>query len=369
MTTVIAGNYADGQTARLHPVQVHLESTGLAIVDAEGARLALWAYEELEPAEAVQTGRPVRLRLRDDKGARLTIEPETSLEALWQAAPQLRGRRRMGRRAWRAVAVMAASVGAVGVGLVYGVPRLADALTVLVPVSWEEATGSAIQREVIGLFVEDAAAGPICAAAAGRAALDRLTQRVAAPIETDFSFTVTVANSKTVNAFALPGGYIVVLSGLIDLAESPDEVAAVLAHEMAHVVERHPTRGMIRNTGHGILIDVLLGGSVAPGWASSMGQMLITTSYTREDEAEADALGADFLKAAGLRTGGDIRFFERLKEKFGDMPQALAMFSSHPLTEDRIAALRERASDGDDALGDSEWQALRTICDETTAVE
>ncbi len=364
MTPAISARYADGQTAGLAPVQVHLEAAGLVIVDAEGARLGVWPYDELEAAEAIAPGRPVRLRLGDDQGARLTLAPDASLEALWRAAPHLRGRRRMDRRAWRRVALWAVSIGGIGAGLVFGVPRLADALTALVPVSWEEATGGAIQREVIGLFVKNDD-DPVCAAAAGRAALARLTERVAAPIETEFRFTVTVANAKTVNAFAMPGGYIVILRGLIDFAESPDEVAAVLAHEMAHVVRRHPIRGMIRNAGYSVVIDALAGGS----WAGGAGEMLIASSYGREAETEADALGAEYLRAAGLRNDGNIAFFDRLKKKYGDMPRALALLSSHPLTDDRIAALRQQASDGDDALDDFDWQALRSICSETVANE
>ena len=362
MALAIPGRYADGQTAGLAPVQVHLQAAGLAIVDAEGARLGLWPYDELEAAEAIAAGRPVRLRLGDDQGARLTLEPDAPLEALWRAAPHLRGRRRMDRRAWRRVALWTASIGGIGVGLVFGVPRLADALTTLVPVSWEEATGGAIQREVIGLFVKNDDE-PICAAAAGRVALKRLTERVAASIETDFRFTVTVANAKTVNAFAMPGGYIVILRGLIDFAESADEVAAVLAHEMAHVVRRHTTRGIIRNAGYSVVIDALAGGS----WAGGAGEMLIATSYGREAETEADALGAAYLRAAGLRNDGNIAFFDRLKKKYGDMPRALALLSSHPLTDDRIAALRAQASDGDAALDESDWQALRSICSDTVA--
>jgi len=365
VTPPIPARYADGQSARLYPVQAHLETAGLAIVDDAGARLAVWPYDQLEAAEAIAEGRPVRLRLDDDQGARLTLEPAASLAALWSAAPQLTGRRRMDRRAWRRVGLWVTAVGAIGAGLVVGVPRLADALTGLVPVSWEEATGAAIQREVVDLFIDDGEDddGPICAAAAGRAALTRLTERVAMPIETDFRFRVTVANSKTVNAFAAPGGYIVILRGLIDFAETPDEVAAVLAHEMAHVVRRHPTRGMIRNAGYSLLIDALVGGS----WAGGAGEMLIASSYGRDAEAEADALGAEYLRAAGLRNDGNIAFFERLKKKYGDMPRALAMLSSHPLTDDRIAALRAQASDGDDALDELDWQALRTICADTMA--
>ena len=72
-------------------------------------------------------------------------------------------------------------------------------------------------------------------------------------------------------------------------------------------------------------------------------------------------------RAAGLRNDGNIAFCDRLKKKYGDMPRALAFLSSHPLTDDRIAALRQQASDGDDALDDPDWQALRSICSENVA--
>lgn len=368
MAEAIPGRYADGRTARLHPVRVRLVAAGLTIADAAGKWIALWPYEKLEPAETVREGQPVRLRLGDDAGARLTLEGTASLDSLWRAAPQLRRSRRMGRRAWRRVATLVALAGGIGVGAVYGLPRLADALTGLVPVSWEEAVGRAVQREIIGFFVEDDEE-PICTAAAGRAALDRMTQRLAAEIETDFTFTVTVANGKAVNAFAVPGGYIVILRGLIEFAGSADEVAAILAHEMAHVVRRDTTRAMIRNAGYGVLIDALLGGSVGSGWAGSVGEALIVTAYSREAEAEADAAAMDFLEAAGLSSDGGVLFFERLKRHYGDAPRALAMVSTHPMTEDRIAALRRRSSDGDDAMTDAEWQALLAVCGETAGIE
>ncbi len=74
-------------------------------------------------------------------------------------------------------------------------------------------------------------------------------------------------------------------------------------------------------------------------------------------------------RAAGLRNDGNIAFFDRLKKKYGDLPRALALLSSHPLTDDRIAALRQQASAGDDALDDSDWQALQSICSETVAYD
>ena len=152
---------------------------------------------------------------------------------------------------------------------------------------------------------------------------------------------MTVSDEPIVNAFALPGGNIVVFRGLLEETARPEELAGVLAHEMQHVLKRHTTHRLIQESSTGLLISALSGdftGSMAFGVKSA--GTLALMQYDREEEAEADREGMKMILAAGIDPQGMIDFFVKLKDK-GKMPRFLKYVSNHPATEDRIAKLRE----------------------------
>ena len=114
-----------------------------------------------------------------------------------------------------------------------------------------------------------------------------------------------VLKDRSVNAFAAPGGHVVVLSGLIDEAKSGDEVAGVLAHEIAHVIHRHPMESLVRAMGLAVLAEALSG----DGLGGTAAMLLAVTAYSREAEAEADATAVALLEGSrGLRSVGLDRF-------------------------------------------------------------
>lgn len=175
-------------------------------------------------------------------------------------------------------------------------------------------------------------------------AINTIVQRIAKERKLpEAKFTVHVVDAPVMNAFALPGGYIVVYTGLIDEAESPEEVAGVLAHEMAHVTLRH---GMERIAGQaGIVVSVQLifgdvSGLVALG--VELGKYAAQNSYSRDQETEADLEGARMLYEAGLDPLSVVPLFEDLKKH--DMPGALSWLSTHPQIEDRINRLKAYAA-------------------------
>jgi predicted Zn-dependent protease len=163
------------------------------------------------------------------------------------------------------------------------------------------------------------------------------------------------------NAFALPGGAIVIFDGLIEFAETPEEVAGVLAHEMAHVIKRHGTEALLRSYGLELLIEALTG-SAGGGVAGGIGETLLGLSYSRDAEGEADRTGIELLLEAGLRADGIGRFFERFDEGPGDMPAALNLLSTHPSSETRARLADEAGSGGAPAMSEADWQALQVIC-------
>jgi Zn-dependent protease with chaperone function len=145
-----------------------------------------------------------------------------------------------------------------------------------------------------------------------------------------------VADAPEINAFAAPGGVVVVNSGLIRAAETPEELAGVLAHEVAHAELRHGMRSMVKRLGLRALLSAALG-DVSSGLEAAVGD-LTELRFSRDAEREADADGLKRLLAARIDPQGMVRFFERLeKEGSASVP---ALLSTHPVTGERLEALR-----------------------------
>jgi predicted Zn-dependent protease len=154
-----------------------------------------------------------------------------------------------------------------------------------------------------------------------------------------YQYEVHVADDPTLNAFAMPGGVIVVHSGLIAATRRPEELAGVLAHEVQHVELRHSLRALIKDLGLRGLWSYAtgdLGGTVAGQTALE----LTSLSFSRDDEREADEQGLAALVAAGIDPAGMPDFFQLMAEQAGDAPAAF--ISTHPLSEDRAREMRQR---------------------------
>lgn len=153
----------------------------------------------------------------------------------------------------------------------------------------------------------------------------------------NYRFRFHTAEDPRVNALALPGGHIVVFTGLIRAAESAEEVAGVLAHEIGHVERRHALRNMIHGLGWRAVLGVALWDFSGGVWGN-MARELVTLSYSRDLELEADREGVSLLRRAGLPADGMAQFFERMDRDAKSPP---ALLSSHPGGMERLAALHE----------------------------
>jgi Zn-dependent protease with chaperone function len=358
------GSFNDGQSAARIDVDVSLDVNGLRLTDGTGRRLALWPYEALSHLGEVFAEGPLRLRLEageGEAGARLVLPDRALLEDLVARAPQLALRRRgWGERAlrWATMAVLAVAV-LTGV-LWFALPRFAEAAAKVIPVAWEVDLGERVFVQILDLFSKASGERPeFCEVEAGRAVLDRLTGRLAGVARSPYVFKVSVLDIGVTNAFALPGGRIVILKGLLDFAESPDEVAGVLAHEMGHVTHRHGTEGIVKSLGLAFFFGVMLG-DLGGGIVGLAGETLLSTSFSREAESDADATALELLGGAGLSAGGVAAFFARLQEEQGDMPAALALLSTHPTNESRRQFFA--GAGGETAMPEADWQALKAIC-------
>jgi predicted Zn-dependent protease len=365
---VFDGYFTDGQTARRRPVRIVCAANRLQIFDRQDALLKEWPFAGLRLAGEVYRRQPVRLSHHKHADACLVLANHQILEVLGRELPHFRRHRYRGDKTMLHILLWGAALVVVTVGLLKGVPLLAAPLAYLVPAQWEQAWG----EQMLALLSEDTAA---CESGEGRAALQALTERLTATTTSPFPFDVRISSSPLVNALALPGGHIVLFQGLVTAAQSPEEVAGILAHEMAHEVQRHPMRGLLRAAGLRLVIGALTGGSGSALSLAGFGEFLLQLSYNREDETEADRLGVEMLNKANIRGDGLVAFFARQKQNEEKKSSAAAterettsraaqFLSTHPTDETRVTAIQARARGTENALTKKQWQALRTICEE-----
>jgi len=176
--------------------------------------------------------------------------------------------------------------------------------------------------------------------------VNRVGQNLVRNSDAKVPFTIKVLDSEEVNAFALPGGFFFVNSGLVLKAESESELAGVMAHEIAHVAARHgtkqATRGEIINIASIPLI--FMGGWT--GYAIRQGAGLAIPlgflNFSRGFEREADYLGLQYLYKTGYDPTAFVDFFEKIQSMEKKKPGTVSkVFSTHPMTDDRIKAAQE----------------------------
>jgi predicted Zn-dependent protease len=170
--------------------------------------------------------------------------------------------------------------------------------------------------------------------------VQQLGQRLVRNSDATIPFTIKVIDSEQVNAFALPGGYLFVDTGLILVAQNESELAAVMAHEIAHVAARHATKNMskVRVWNLASVPFLLIGGplSMAVHQVSGMAFPFSVMKFSRDAEREADLLGIEYEYAAGYDPAAFVNFFERLKADPLSKHFLARAFASHPMNHERI---------------------------------
>jgi predicted Zn-dependent protease len=173
--------------------------------------------------------------------------------------------------------------------------------------------------------------------------VNRIGQNLVRTSDAKVPFTFQVIEGDSPNAFALPGGYVFVYTGLLKIADEEDELAAAMAHEIAHVAARHMTKQATKSEilqAASLPIGVILGGGVAGAitrQGANFGIPAVFMRFTRQDEAEADFLGVQYLYAAGYDPNGAISIFEKLESLQKKQPGTVTrIFATHPMDAARI---------------------------------
>jgi Zn-dependent protease with chaperone function len=255
--------------------------------------------------------------------------PDHLSHSFAQAAEQVRQVRHRHRLVWSLVGGMILST---VLGLWFGSDLLVEIAVSRIPVEWEQKLGESAYRDFLS-HQEVMKEGPAVAA------LGEMTQRMTAQIpDSPYKFEVTVVKSDVVNAFALPGGYVVVFTGLMKKAESGEEVAGVLSHELNHVLRRHGLERIVKSLGLMTVAAIVFGNQQGLiGMMKQLGVELFTLKFGREQETEADLTGLQLLQRAKIDPAGMITFFERLSEKDEGR---MEWFSTHPMSAARAERLK-----------------------------
>lgn len=175
---------------------------------------------------------------------------------------------------------------------------------------------------------------------------------------TEYDYNIVVVRNESVNGFALPGGNIVILSGLIEFSENPEEVAAVLAHEMAHVEKKHVIDRLVKELGLQVVFSVLTGGDAVI--LSEISRTLTSTYFNRQQEKEADDFALDLLHRCGISPRALGTMFRRMNSEYGSHDE-FELLMSHPATNSRIKASFEYELDEDfkNRPFDLDWKAVK----------
>jgi Zn-dependent protease with chaperone function len=346
--------YFDGRSNRKRRVALRFVA-GLDIVE-DGVVVGTWPYDGIRRAD----GPPALLRLNCVAGlplARLEINDDAIKAVIAAHCGALDVGRAGPAQTWRIVFWSLAAVCSIFVVALYGIPYAADRLAPVVPAAVESRIGEAVDRQVRVML-----GGKVCTGADGRKAFTALMDKLARAGGIEAPLDAEVLSAALPNAFALPGGKVYMLNGLLQKAQNADEIAGVLAHELGHVQHRDNLRKIIQTGGTSFIIGLLFGDVLGASTMIFATRSLLDASYSREAERSADDFAIEVMHKLGRspRPMGELLF----RVTGAEASKTITILTSHPLTEDRLAAMKkeDRPNTGAELLSANEWRALKGIC-------
>lgn len=329
-------------------VQVDLEDGRTLTLGYEHAQVGLGGPANATPILTLVTESPhfARLFIRDrDFAAQL---PESMPPELRQKLAKLSRHAKLGKGKYVTTAL---GIALAGVMVWHSTFWALDRAVDLAPPAWEVQLGKAIATGEKTATIDD----PVV-----KKAVETIGERLVAQLPKDqpYPFEFHPVWDKVENAYALPGGQVLITSGLLAAAESPDEVAGILGHEIQHVMGRHTFRRIGRELGLAFLAAMIFGDIT--GLAAS-GRGLVGLAFDRGQEAESDRVGLALAHRAGFDPAAMATFFKRHQQDQALDPgaeQALSLLSTHPADTERIAQIEARARElGPKPAGDAALKA------------
>lgn len=340
------GRFYDGKSAAAISLKVTLETGGVRFPESEGFWQNGSFRAELDPGENF-----LRLYPADEPNVRLLVE-DADFVAAFRA-------RHAGARRYPPLLVAAAALIATGLALsaaYWGFLRATERIAASIPPQAERRFGN---------FAWEALA-PASGRSTSPSALkvaETVVARLGPHVDSPHAFALAVTNDVEPNAWAVPGGFMAVHQGLLCAMENGDQLAAVIAHEMSHVVYRHPTRNLIRTLSFQVGLSLLFGGGDP---TADTALVLGALHFSRVDEEAADAGALRILANAQVAPAALAQAFARLQIASAGAPSRFRYLSSHPPIESRRQAAEKAARElrvaATRVIDNVEWQRMRTEC-------
>lgn len=354
--------FLDGHSATPHPVTLRIDDLSATLEIAGEDIHVLWPLADIREIPDQAGNDMMVLRERGNTLRRVILRSRSLAARLpyrTRSAPVTNRRRLTG---WAVGAV--ASVALITFVLV---PTMANQLANFIPPEGERALAEATLDQIRNALDETGLEGVrTCTSVDGTSALKKIEARLTSAMPDAPDLTVFVLDHGMVNAFTLPGGYLVFFRGLLASAGSGEQVAAVFAHEMGHVISRDPTRHALRSAGSIGVLGLLFGDFAGGAMVLFLAERLIDAQYSRDTESNADLFAQDLLIRAGIAPSALAEMFARFRALGPEPTEIEKHFLSHPDLGDRIAAAKA-ATPADfvtePVLTDAEWHALQAICD------
>ncbi len=328
---MIEARYFDGQTAKAHAVRLGIQADHVVLTDAQGTVVLRQALSRVQVQERMNW---VAQRIDLGGGAVIEVPDAAALEELLRQAGIEPSMIQRAQRSWTWVAGSIAGILLSAVLLyMYGLPWGAAAVAHALPESVEQSLG-----EQAWPALESEMFKPSELPEARRNALtERFTQLASATAPQTKYELVFRKSTIGPNAFAMPGGRIVMTDELVMLSKDDDAVIGVLAHELGHVVYRHSMRNLIQTAAVGALVSIWLGDMSS--LVATIPTAMAVMKYSRDFEHEADAFALKALRQTGRSAEPLADLLEQLQGQSSGsgMP---AILSSHPMTEERAKRLR-----------------------------
>lgn len=361
----VFADLAQGERALLTRVQVACHPEALVLGMPDGKQVA-WSWTNLRQLRD-QADRRVMVLSRDgDPLTRLYLADRAAQDFVTLHAKAL-GKRDRATPLSKVALWATGAVASVAAIIFLLVPLMATQLAEILPPEGEKALGDTTFEQIRAALSETGFQDPlgICDDPAATAAMQAMYTHLNPDADLPYDVQIHILDHPMVNAFALPGGRLVFFRGLLEQAESPDEVAAVLAHEIGHVVYRDPTRDALRSAGSLGVLGLLFGDFAGGTVALLIANQLINASYSQAAEARADDYAHGLLERANISPVALGTFFERLHQEYGDAEGIVAHLASHPQMTDRISAAQAAVDPNrvyDTILDAQSWRDLQTAC-------
>lgn len=355
--------FYDGAQSRREEAELTLSSSRLQIELPD--RCVAWDYEDAKMISDGFYGEPSRVEHPLFPAAALIVSDPEFGEALAQHTAKLGARAWWDQRlsGWAAILRSVVAAGILASSFYYiGIGFIAELGVRLAPRSMEERMGESTVKLIV-------APAQTCPDSEATQLLARVEQRLFAAAKAEFQseyrFKVTYARLDMVNAFAAPGGRVVVGASLVRLAASPEEYAGVLAHEISHVIHRDSLRALARNLGGSAILGLLSLDPSSNAILMSQSLEILNLSYSRSAEDKADEEGLRLMRRAKLNQDGLALFLARLLETERGGVRLPAYFSTHPDSSQRISILNAKKQSGaavDAVMSQEEWKLAQNVC-------